>query len=80
MDRDPRRRRLGAPRRGPVQAGADVQSRLAETGHDPADVARLVVRAVRENRLWVFTHAEYRDQIRARYEAMLAAHDWSGAK
>jgi NAD(P)-dependent dehydrogenase (short-subunit alcohol dehydrogenase family) len=44
---------------------------LASTGKDPADVAALVVDAIRANRFWVLTHEEWADVLRRRVEAMV---------
>lgn len=44
-----------------------------EAGMDPVEVATDVLRAVRENQLYVFPHPEHRDEVRADCEEMLAA-------
>ena len=49
---------------GPMLAG----------GMDPAEVAGLVIRAIRENRFWILTHPEWKDILRRRVE-LLAASD-----
>ena len=43
---------------------------LATTGKDPADVAALVVDAIRENRFWILTHPEWSDVLRRRVDAI----------
>jgi NAD(P)-dependent dehydrogenase (short-subunit alcohol dehydrogenase family) len=43
---------------------------LATAGKDPADVASLVVEAVRANRFWILTHPEWGDVLRRRVEAI----------
>jgi NAD(P)-dependent dehydrogenase (short-subunit alcohol dehydrogenase family) len=63
---------------GPVVAGEAVQANINQVGIDPMGVAALVLRAVKENQLYIFTHQEYRAQVEARFKAMLAAHDWAG--
>jgi NAD(P)-dependent dehydrogenase (short-subunit alcohol dehydrogenase family) len=40
---------------------------------DPLDVGRIVVEGVRENRLYILTHSEFRDGLRARCDAILAS-------
>ncbi len=42
---------------------------------DPIDVGRMVADAVRRDLLFIFTHNEFRDGIRNRFAAMLAAMD-----
>jgi NAD(P)-dependent dehydrogenase (short-subunit alcohol dehydrogenase family) len=42
-----------------------------EAGLDPADVARAVLQAIRENRFWILTHSGYRELIRQRADWML---------
>jgi len=46
---------------------------LHEAGMDPVEVARDVLRAVRDNALYVFPHPEHREEVRADCEEMLAA-------
>ena len=43
---------------------------LAEEGMPPADVAAMVVEAIREPRFWIITHPEYLDYVSRRAEAM----------
>jgi NAD(P)-dependent dehydrogenase (short-subunit alcohol dehydrogenase family) len=45
-------------------------SYLAETGKDPAEVAALVVDAIRHNRFWILTHPEWGDVLRRRVDAI----------
>jgi NAD(P)-dependent dehydrogenase (short-subunit alcohol dehydrogenase family) len=47
---------------------------VLSAGMDPAEVAELVVRAIRENRFWILTHPEWKEIVRKRAEA-LAGHD-----
>ena len=47
----------------------------AQAGLDPADVARQVLAAVREDQLYVFTHPEMRDEMDARFAAITEAMD-----
>jgi len=45
------------------------------TGMDPAEVARRVLAAVRDDELYVFTHPEMRGVVEERFRAILAAFD-----
>ncbi len=49
---------------------ASAGSMLASQGKDPADVAAMVVDAVRTNRFWILTHETWIDVLRTRVEAM----------
>jgi len=40
---------------------------------DAAEVGTLILKAIRENQLYVITHGEWRSAMVARHEAMLAA-------
>ena len=66
--------RFGGPTApDPVQAAVD------SSGYDPMDVAALVLKAVREDITWILTHPEYKPQIEARRDKILAAYDWAKA-
>jgi NAD(P)-dependent dehydrogenase (short-subunit alcohol dehydrogenase family) len=54
---------------------AAAQAAAAETGVDPASVASQVLRAVREDELYVFTRPEMRSFVAERFAAVLAAMD-----
>jgi len=43
------------------------------TGMNAADVGRRVVKAIEGNELHVFTHADYREHVQARCDALMAA-------
>jgi short-subunit dehydrogenase len=45
------------------------------TGMDPAEVARRVMAAIRNDELYVFTHPEMRGAVEERFRAILAAFD-----
>ena len=45
------------------------------TGMDPAEVARRVLAAVRDDELYIFTHPETREAVEERFRAILAAFD-----
>lgn len=62
---------------GPGPVDARVQAGIDATGFDPMDVADLVLQAVKENKLWILTHPEYKPQIEARRDRILAAYDWA---
>jgi NAD(P)-dependent dehydrogenase (short-subunit alcohol dehydrogenase family) len=51
---------------------AEIAGRL-QAGLDPAMVAVQVLEAIREERLYVFTHPEMRDEVEARFDAIIAA-------
>ena len=64
---------------GPV--AVPVEYRTAAAGADsmePDDVAALVVRAVKENQLYVPTHPDTRQQAAARAGLVAAGYDWLG--
>jgi NAD(P)-dependent dehydrogenase (short-subunit alcohol dehydrogenase family) len=73
-------------RYGPAQAPdpaspagklAARQAELGRLGLDPIDVAAQVLTAIRENELYVFTHAgaEWRAELKERFDAILRAMD-----
>src|SRR6516165_4819756 len=49
------------------------------TGMDPAEVARRVLAAVRDDELYIFTHPETREAVEERFRAILAAFDRAAA-
>jgi NAD(P)-dependent dehydrogenase (short-subunit alcohol dehydrogenase family) len=49
------------------------------TGMDPAEVARRVLAAIRDDELYVFTHPEMRGVVEERFRAILAAFDRAAA-
>jgi NAD(P)-dependent dehydrogenase (short-subunit alcohol dehydrogenase family) len=53
---------------------AQIRERI-ETGIDPADVARRVLSAIRNDELYVFTHPDMRRVVEGRFEAIQAAMD-----
>lgn len=64
----------------PASAAGKLLARLTElgqTGLDPADVAAHVLAAIRENELYVFTHAgaDWRAELEERFAAILEAMD-----
>lgn len=44
-----------------------------DIGMDPLEVGRKVLAAIRRNALYIFTHSEFKDEIRRRCDALLAA-------
>ena len=76
-----RPQRYGPPRTpDPTSSAGALAARLAELGRsglDPSDVAAQVLTAIREDELYVFTHAgtEWRAELAQRFEAILAAMD-----
>ena len=73
-----------APKLDPASPAALLANKLAElaqAGLDPSDVAARVLNAIREDDLYVFTHYDgsWRDEIEARFAAILAALDKAAA-
>jgi NAD(P)-dependent dehydrogenase (short-subunit alcohol dehydrogenase family) len=64
---------------GPEPVTERVQAGIDATGYDPLDVAKLVLRCVEANQLYVFTHPEWKELIAARRDRILAAYDWAAA-
>ena len=52
---------------------------LVRTGMDPAEVARRVLAAIRDDELYVFTHPETREAVEERFRSILAAFDRTAA-
>jgi NAD(P)-dependent dehydrogenase (short-subunit alcohol dehydrogenase family) len=46
---------------------------LHEAGMDPDEIGERVVRAIRENEFYVFTHPDHRDELRGIFEEILTA-------
>lgn len=72
-----------ADRLDPESAAGKFVAHLAELGRsglDPSDVAGQVLKAIRANELYVFTHhsAEWRAELEERFDAILAAMDKAG--
>jgi len=66
----------------PVDTTNPLYARFVEhvrTGMDPAEVARRVMAAIRNDELYVFTHPERRGAVEERYRAILAAFDTAAA-
>ena len=65
-----------APEPGsPAAALSDHVAESLRSGLDPAAVAQLVLSAIREDELYVFTHPEMRVQLEERFAAISAAMD-----
>jgi NAD(P)-dependent dehydrogenase (short-subunit alcohol dehydrogenase family) len=60
---------------GPEPAPEGGGEALAQIGIDPAIVGAEVLRAIRENRLYVFTHPDMRGMLEARLRRVLADYD-----
>jgi len=71
--------RYGPPRppdpASPAAALAAELARLAQSGLDPAEVARQVLAAIREDELYVLTHPQMRGALEERFAAILRAMD-----
>ena len=52
---------------------AEFRAQAMPVALAPAEVAELVLDAVRSDRFWIFTHGQYADDVRARMERMIAA-------
>ena len=66
----------------PADTTNPLYARFAErvrTGMDPAEVARRVLAAVRDDELYIFTHPEMRSAVEERFRAILAAFDRAAA-
>jgi NAD(P)-dependent dehydrogenase (short-subunit alcohol dehydrogenase family) len=46
---------------------------LHDAGMDPDEIGEKVLRAIRENQFYVFTHADHRDELRAIFDETIAA-------
>lgn len=55
-------------------------AQLIESGLDPADVAAQVLKAIREDELYVFTHPEMRAEAKERFATIIAAMDKAAAR
>lgn len=75
-----RQERYGPPDRNATKLAATL-AKLNSTGLDPLGVARRVVSAIRENELYVFTHAgpEWRSELEVRFNTILRAMDRAAA-
>ncbi|MFN0093709.1 MAG: SDR family NAD(P)-dependent oxidoreductase [Dehalococcoidia bacterium] len=65
---------------GPIAMPDAVDAGIEATGYDPMDVAELVLRAVQQNQPYILTHPEFRPQVEARFQRILAAYDWAEGK
>jgi hypothetical protein len=46
---------------------------LHDAGMDPDEIGEKVLRAIRENRFYVFTHPDHRDELREIFDETIAA-------
>ena len=46
---------------------------LHEAGMEPDEIGEKVLRAIRENRFYVFTHPDHRDELREIFDETIAA-------
>jgi NAD(P)-dependent dehydrogenase (short-subunit alcohol dehydrogenase family) len=72
-------RRVPEPGTPAAALVAHIAERL-RSGLDPAEVARLVLTAIREDELYVFTHPEMRFDMEERFAAISAAMDKAAAR
>ena len=61
---------------GPEAPNRRIVQGSQQSGMEPDAVAKLVVRAVKENQLHIMTHPETRKDIADRFDRILAAYDW----
>jgi short-subunit dehydrogenase len=61
---------------------AAKQAELGQLGLDPSEVAAQALTAIREDELYVFTHtgAEWRAELKERFDAILTAMDMAAAR
>jgi NAD(P)-dependent dehydrogenase (short-subunit alcohol dehydrogenase family) len=64
----------------PAGAMAAQAAELVQSGLDPSRVALLVLAAIREDELYVFTHPETRAKVEERFAAILAALNKAAAR
>jgi len=74
-----------APAPDPASPAGKLAAQLADLGRlglDPMDVAAQVLTAIREDELYVFTHAgaEWRAELKGRFDAILSAMDDAAAR
>ena len=74
-----------APTLDPASPAGKLAAQLADLGRlglDPMDVAAQVLTAIREDELYVFTHAgaEWRAELKERFDAILSAMDDAAAR
>lgn len=72
-----------AQRPDPASPAGVLATRLAElsqSGLDPSEVAALVLDAIRDDELYVFTHPEARADVAERFKAIMAALDKAAAR
>jgi hypothetical protein len=50
----------------------DTLKHVVEEGTPPEDIARAMIKAVRDNRFWILTHPQLDGGIRDRFESMLS--------
>jgi NAD(P)-dependent dehydrogenase (short-subunit alcohol dehydrogenase family) len=62
--------------RGPEDMDDFSEQATVTRGIDPAEVARIVVRGIRENQLYLVTHPEARGPVQRRFARIDAAFDW----
>jgi NAD(P)-dependent dehydrogenase (short-subunit alcohol dehydrogenase family) len=65
--------RLRPPEAGPAGGSSQRLAHRLEAGADPLEVGEHVLRGVREDAEYVFTHGEFRALVEARFQRVLAA-------
>jgi NAD(P)-dependent dehydrogenase (short-subunit alcohol dehydrogenase family) len=65
---------------GPLEAPGEMPPQLAALAMQPEQLGPLVVRAIRANRLHIFTHPERRGQVEARVQRLLDDFDFAARK
>lgn len=58
-----------------------VNAAIEQVGWDPMEIARIVLAAVKENKLYIVTHRdEYKPQVEARCARLMEAFDWAESR
>jgi NAD(P)-dependent dehydrogenase (short-subunit alcohol dehydrogenase family) len=65
---------------GPYEAAGEMPPQLAALAMKPEQLGPIVVRAIRANRLHIFTHPERKKQVEARVQRLLADFDFAAGK
>ncbi|MEZ5893330.1 MAG: SDR family NAD(P)-dependent oxidoreductase [Parvularculaceae bacterium] len=62
-----------ATRGKPVDAAFNVQlAKVHDAGMEPDEVAAITLQAIRDNRLYIFPHPEFRDELREVFDEIIA--------
>lgn len=70
-----RQEEFGGPEEPNLPNGVELAADPVDLGMDPDEVASRVINAIRGKELYVLTHGETREQVRQRFEGLMAAYD-----